>query len=225
MLKVRRVLDVSEVKWSRITKQVAVLQKVSESEASLQVWDFARRMTTPLHPYWYLYPRLSKRDNGVVTALCQQFGCDELTLKYQESFSHGLVKVRYVHSLELTPDLGQGRDGRSNPCYQVVIFGCTLTLNTVLNLILFELFLFCLLLLLFLLGTLLMIHGAAILYIFMREPGAVTLLALHEPSVGTALVCVLTGLAGLGGVVIRWIGARASRRRQLLSRPTFTTAL
>lgn len=224
MLKVRRVVNVSEIKWSRITKQVALHERISESEASLQVWDFARRLTTPLHPYWYLYPRLSKRDNGIVTALCQLFGCDEVTLKHNECFHHGLVKVKYFNSVELTPDLGLGRDGRCMPSYQVGIFGCTIALKTILNLILFEVFLFCLLLLLFLLGVTLMIHGAAVFYIFMREPGTMTVLALHKPSLGTALVCVLTGLAGLAGTVTRWLCSRA-RRRQAGVPPSFSTAL
>ena len=205
-------LTYEEVKWRAIGELLAKKQEFSTTEAKKIINHFRQRISSPLNVDWRLRPQLSESEVIILKAIRGYHHCDVVSISYGHQVRLGIFSIPFEQSFDFPSPEDQEEGEYASARYLVVLGSRRIELRSLFSLILFHLISAALLIISFISASVLLLYGLSVMTILVQAPLGTTAAAVSNPTIGLALACFLTVLAGFFGKAIRVIRADLKNR-------------
>lgn len=203
-----------DVPWESILESLGENSTVDDKALRRQLKNFVKKIRTPFNGEWLGAPLLSKEEQKIALALSEIFGADVVTILRERSFGSSPLKIVYKGEVELNPfgkmeeervSAGSGgeRRGVAQGNFRLSMPGLEIDINTMPRAVLFYFLLMLIGIIMYVLIVGMLLYAVAVFLLFLADPEMMTVVATTHSSVGLALLCLLTGLAGLSGKAVR----------------------
>lgn len=213
-LRLRLSVNSSDVAWNAVRETLSGAGDNPRQDVKLR--KFIRSLHSPVNMHWLGERILAPDELEIVRSLCEYYSVDFLTITVDRKFKLPLLDPEYQAQIVFEPffkdDSAQRRIGRAKGSYRISLFSRTFDLSTVPRALAFYL-------LLAVAGTMsyvllmgFLLYSFSVVLLFVADPGLATAAAINRPSIGLALVCFLTALAGLSGKAVRNVARLLHKR-------------
>ena len=209
-------MHLADIGWDSVRSSLLEEAGMTGAMATALVRDFLRKLTSPINVHWLGNKSLSREEQKVVLTLCELYGADVLNVALERTFTVPLLEIRYRGEIAFDPfardERGEGRTGTASGRYEIALPGVTIRVNSLFHAAALYAALSVVGVLLYVVLAGMLLYSVAVFLLFIADPELMTIAAVNHPSIGLALLCLLVGLAGLGGKAFRNVATLVRER-------------
>ncbi len=205
-----------DIQWESVLEALLENGGSDEKSERRSLKSFVRKVRAPFNGQWLRSPLLTGEEQKISLALSELFGADVVTILRERSHGNSHFMISYKGEVELNPfgrienendaagiQAAAGRRGFARGSFRLVIAGIEFDINTMPRVVLLYTLLMLISVVMYVLVVGMLLYAVAVFLLFIADPEMMTVVAARNPPVGLALLCLLTGLAGLSGKALR----------------------